>query len=574
MDNTINMKKIIYSFAIISSMFFTTACSDFFNPEASDVLVEDNYINDNTEVITGYLGVAATVQSVAEQTMFLEGLRGDFLEPTTNATREMWDIYNYQDLEGNTFASPKGYYNVIINANDYLSHLFVYREKDSTSVREATFKGLVSSVLRYKAWAYLQLAKIYGEAIYFDDPITSIGEINKYPMLGFDDLISKSIDLIETGVNGIDGKSSVIWTQELGRYYYNGVELTDGYLNMNCPPAEILLAELYLNKKDYQKVRDNCLALLNANCPYGRLRMNLNYYNAEWKNMFSRYTGTEDISIQVFDKNYGQVNNLYNYYSNSLGSKYYFRPTPTSILRFNSQYQDGDVVSGDIYRGENSTYKVVNNDTVVYKFIQTNPSTTAVYLKLYRASDLYMFLVEANIGLGRLQEALTFLNKGFRGVTLTILNNKFNAPYEDYPVSMHGGGKGENANAGVRGLVNLNAVGTFALSSPTALDSLTNMRRLDSLIIEEACMEFGGEGKALYTMNRIIRKWSNSADKSWASKWLNSANSNDAMLLWGSKMQTDWADKIGAKYKNGMGAEVSSKLKADLNNWFIKYNLK
>jgi hypothetical protein len=185
-----------------------------------------------------------------------------------------------------------------------------------------------------------------------------------------------------------------------------------------------------------------------------------------------------------------------------------------------------------------------------------------------------MFLVEANIGLGRLQEALTFLNKGFRGVTLTILNNKFNAPYEDYPVSMHGGGKGENANAGVRGLVNLNAVGTFALSSPTALDSLTNMRRLDSLIIEEACMEFGGEGKALYTMNRIIRKWSNSADKSWASKWLNSANSNDAMLLWGSKMQTDWADKIGAKYKNGMGAEVSSKLKADLNNWFIKYNLK
>ena len=573
MDNTINMKKIIYSFAIISSMFFTTACSDFFNPEASDVLVEDNYINDNTEVITGYLGVAATVQSVAEQTMFLEGLRGDFLEPTTNATREMWDIYNYQDLEGNTFASPKGYYNVIINANDYLSHLFAYRKKDSTSVRETTFKGLVSSVLRYKAWAYLQLAKIYGEAIYFDDPITSLGEIDKYPMLGFDDLISKSIDLIEIGVNGIDGKSSVIWTQELGRYYYNGVELTDGYLNMNCPPAEILLAELYLNKKDYQKVRDNCLALLNANCPNGRLRMDLNYYNAEWKDLFSRYTGTEDVSIQVFDKNYGQVNNLYDYYSNTLGSKYYFRPTSTSILRFKSQYQDGGVVSGDTYRGENSTYKVVNNDTVVYKFIQTNPSTTAVYLKLYRASDLYMFLVEANIGLGRLQEAVTFLNKGFRGVSLTIMNNKFNAPYEDYPVSMQGS-KSENTNAGVRGLVNLNAVGTFALSSPTALDSLTNMRRLDSLIIEEACMEFGGEGKALYTMNRIIRKWSNSADKSWASKWLNSANSNDAMLLWGSKMQTDWADKIGAKYKNGMGAEVSSKLKADLNNWFIKYNLK
>lgn len=550
-----------------------SSCSDFFNPEASDVLVENKYIKDYTEVITGYLGVAACVQDAADQSMFMEGLRGDFLEPTSSATREMWDIYNYRDLDNNTFASPKAYYKVIINANDYLKHLYEYRSKDSTSLRESTYKGLVAGVLRYKAWAYLQLAKNYGEAVYFDDPVTALGDLNKYPVLGFDDLITRCIDLIETGVNGINGKSNVVWTQELGRYYYNGIELSDGYINYACPPFEILLAELYLYKNEYQKVRDNCLALLNANCPNGKFRMDLNYYNAEWKDLFSRSTGTEDVSIQAYDMNYGQTNRLYNYYSNGLNGMYCFRPTSTSIKRFKRQFQDGGTVVSDIYRGENATYKVVNNDTVVYKFIQTNPSSVPVYIKLYRVSDLYMFLVEACVSLGRLTEAVTFLNKGLGGVSLTVTNNKFNAPFEDYPVSMQGSKNG-NTNTGIRGLVNLNPVGTFALSSPTALDTLTNMRKLDSLIVEESCMEFAGEGKAYFTMNRIVRKWSTGANNSWASKWINTANSAQAAQLWGAKVQNDWADKIGAKYKNGMGGEVSSKLKSDLGNWFMKYKLK
>lgn len=566
------MNKLIFSFVLLIDLLTFSACTDFFNPEASDVLVEENYINDNTEVITGYLGVAASVQTAAEQTMFMEGLRGDFLEPTAKATREMWDIYNYQNLEGNTFASPKPYYNVIINANDYLAHLFAYRSKDSTSVRKTTYEGLVSSVLRYKVWAYIQLAKVYGKAIYFDEPITALGDLDKYPVLGFDAVISKCVELLDIGVHGINGKNSVIWTQELGRYYYNGTELTDGYLNLNCPPAEILLAELYLYQNEFQKARDNCLALLNTNCPNGKLRMDLNYYNAEWKDLFSRYTGTEDICLQVYDKNYGQVNNLYDYYSNGLSGKYYFRPTTTAINRFKAQYQDGGVVKTDIYRGENSTYKVVNNDTIVYKFIQTNPASVPVYIKLYRVSDLYLMLVESLVGLGRFQEAVAFLNKGIGGVSLTITDNKFNAPFEDYPVSMQGSKNG-NTNTGVRGLVNLNVLGTFALTSPTALDTLSNMRKLDSLIIEEACLEFGGEGKALYTMNRILRKWSATSDNSWAAKWLSSPTSAGANLLWGRKVQDDWATKIGEKYKNGMGDEVTTKLKSDLNNWFLKYSL-
>ena len=209
------MKKLIYPIFILLSAVSLNSCSDFFNPDTSEILLEKNYVGDYTELYSGYMGLAANVKEVADQALFLEGLRGDFMEPTPNAPREIWDVYNHQSLDGNSFASPKGYYNVIMNANDYLAHIFAYRKKDSTSVTQADFNGMVGGAIRYKVWAYLQLAKIYGEAVYVDQPVTSYGEISKYPLLKFDDLISRCIDLVETGMNGINGKGNVNWISAL-----------------------------------------------------------------------------------------------------------------------------------------------------------------------------------------------------------------------------------------------------------------------------------------------------------------------------------------------------------------------
>lgn len=98
------MKKLIYSVLFIAAAFVFSACSDFFNPDTSEILLEKNYVGDYTELYSGYMGLAANVQNVADQASFMEGLRGDFLEPTSNAPREIWDLYNrdIDDLKGNT----------------------------------------------------------------------------------------------------------------------------------------------------------------------------------------------------------------------------------------------------------------------------------------------------------------------------------------------------------------------------------------------------------------------------------------------------------------------------------------
>ncbi|MCC8174335.1 MAG: hypothetical protein LIO65_08225 [Odoribacter sp.] len=44
---------------------------------------------------------------------------GDLIQPTDNAPDEMWDIFYYRATNGNSYASPQHFYNIIVNANDF-----------------------------------------------------------------------------------------------------------------------------------------------------------------------------------------------------------------------------------------------------------------------------------------------------------------------------------------------------------------------------------------------------------------------------------------------------------------------
>ncbi len=569
------MKKLLYSILSLGLMFTLSGCKDFFNPDTSEILLEKNYVGDYTELYSGFMGLAASVQAVSDQASFLEGLRGDLLEPTPNAPREIWSVYNHDDLTNNGFASPKGYYNVIMNANDYLEHIFAYRKKDSTSISSTTFKGLVGGALRYKAWAYLMLAKIYGEAVYFDEPVTSYGDISKYPVLKFDDLISKCIDLIEVGTNGIDGTGNVVWSTEL--FPGQGQSPTSLSWDRICPPKEVLLAELYLYKNDYQKVKDNCIAIIKRGGENeASYQLNLSEYNGEWKQFGYSFTRKEHICVQFYDYSLHQTNRYIDYYSSTYPNEYFLRPTTVAINRFATQTMAG--LPGDKYRGSGVTYNQQNGNTVLYKFLPANLSSDKIYtndvlISLYRAAEVHLFLVEALIGMGHFQEALAFLNDGV-GSYYNAKLGQFNPPFSDYPSCLYRtSSTSEMANRGIRGRVGLDAVGNFAINSASAMDTLVNMRRLDSLVVEETCLEFAGEGKAYYAMNRMARRWSATSDRSWASHWIGLTGSDNPGNLWGSSVQDTWADKIGAKYTNGNGTAVSSSLKASLDNWFIHYKI-
>ncbi len=538
---------IIHRFFGLICLLGFTQCESYFNPDANDILLDEEYIGNTNELYSGYMGIAAKVQSVGDHAIFLSELRGDFLEPTENAPQELWDIYNHTATEDNEFIDPSGYYDVISNANNYIEKAFEYREENPRAVDESEFESLVSGAIRFKVWAYLMLGKIYGEAVYLDEPLTEFKDLSQYPTMGLDELIGQLINLMESGVNGINGKQVLNWAELL----FPGVNTSaqDLTWNMICPSPEPLLMELYLWNGDYQKVVDLAMPYIYDNGTK-RYKLSNEDYNGEWIQFFYRdpITKTRElINVVPYDYQRHQTNSLIDFFSNTEPSEYYLRPTEAAMSRFERQVRQDGITIGDQYRGNNYTYWQQNGDWVVRKFSRAHESQSMihkndVHISLYRAADVHLFLTEALNQMELFREAEAFLNDGVQN---------YLSRYSDdlrYPLDNEVYNSAINSNWGVRRRIDLGPVYPEGLSredleTPEEVEAYK--KGLDSLLIEETCMESAGEARSYFAMIRMARRW------------------NDPSML---------ADRVSAKYPAGK-AEGIRQLLMNQENWFVQFDL-
>jgi hypothetical protein len=552
------MKKLFKYFAIALIVLSASSCEDFFNPGSDSTLLEKDYIGNFTELYAGYMGIAAKVQIVADKSIYLEGLRGDFLEPTTNAPQDFWDVYNYSEkLDNNKLADPKDYYAVIMNANDYIEHSKKYMMDNLDALNSESYFALFSGAIRYKVWAYLMLGKLYGEAIYFSEPVKEYQDIKKFPKLHLDELIDTCIQLMEVGIEGINGHGEVKWSTEL--FPGQSVGSNETQWDRICPSPESLLAELYLWKGDYQSAWNNCVDQIVAGRIDGsNYLISLSEYGAEWVKIFRGFVRQEHIAAAFYNYEQKQTNHVIEYFSDRAPNLYYMRPTQVAMDRFLGQKNE-EGTTGDFYRGLDKTFHMENNDWLVWKFVSdAHSSSEKIYkseliVPLYRASDIHLMLIEALSGMSRFEEAYHILNKGFitganawNGTT-----QSFNPPFDQYPSTIYTSSN-EGYMQGIRGRVStgsahLRNVGDSLLLSKLMTDD-AKRKLLDSLVIEELGLESAGEGRAYFAMVR-------------------------AAMRWGEAERSVWAAKVAAKYPDG-GEAIKAKLETDIKNWFIKYDLK
>ena len=189
------MKRKLYQISALLLMMLTTvmisSCSDFFDPDTDDELNGEDYISSNTEMYTGFLGLMTKMQAVGDKEILLTDTRAELLEPTEDSNPELISLYNYDtDLQGNSYADPSGYYEVVIACNDYLAKMGDYR--NNPDVDDEIWQNLVSSAIRIKVWAYKTIGEIYGKAVWFDDPIakvTDITEANGFKLMDMNQLM-------------------------------------------------------------------------------------------------------------------------------------------------------------------------------------------------------------------------------------------------------------------------------------------------------------------------------------------------------------------------------------------------
>ena len=554
------MKNIINKFtaAIVASLLLVS-CTD----DTTDVLDESTYPQTISELYAGLWGCASTVADVADQALIIEALRGNLAQPTSNAGTELWDIYEYRDLNGNSLVDPAGYYRIIMNVNDYVAHVNAFRQENPTALNFEEMYGVsfdmyISTAIRYKVWAYLMLGKIYGEAVYFDDPLKEYQDIKNYPTLNFEQIIEKCMQLMTTGMYGVDGMQMTRWRTFLFPSTTGEEEGLMRYDRYQFTPYT-LLAELYLwkaalspNPNDYKQAAINAMTeITNGGYTSGAENYLLSLrgaYGSNFKNAIHTYYRWEDVTMASYNPRVGESNRLEDYASNVAPYSYYVMPTDDARARFDTTYIANSDQQYRDNRGSGRTFsEATPGQYVLTKWINGSSQTSETIIAIYRASNLHLMLCEALSGVARfttdetqrhalIEAALALINGGIGSYwnastgayaedsCFDILYDIFGkgSTASPYLANLYRGGTHENSasqyiNRGVRGRVDMLYVGDSILVK----DELTNdylytpeqqCWKLDSLIAEENFFELSGEGHVMFTMHRIKRSYAGAHD--------------------------------------------------------------
>jgi hypothetical protein len=580
---------------IICSLFLSmtlASCDDFFSPETEDALSSDDYLSSLTQMANGYLGVLTSMQTVGDKEIYITDTRGDMLEPTEQCIAPLIALYNYvDDLSGNAYADPAGYYDVIIACNDYLYKMQEFRAKYPELVDETDyFPGLYASAIRVKAWAYMTLAEIYGQALWFDDPIHAskdVNDTNVFTLMQTQEIVQKCISMLNTDVT-LDSKMTISPKEKFSWISWVDVEHVTAvaqssyrYWDMMTPDFEPLMGKLQLwNAACLQ--RDGHIA--EANAAYEAVLDNLlpylQKYWAQYSHYWKRCPTTpghlsafwnnatpyqeEVVSAIIYDYTKNQTNKLLYHFSNEYPNKYLLRSNEACRERYTDPTFNPSMGEGDKRLG--LTTKEVNGQWCISKYrpnanVRANAYQDDVHIYTFRCSELFLWIAEALNHLGRYEAMNRVINTGFAATDYDMLMHLQNEEWDEVSEANQKEFKGFDSYwaipssvdkygtyTGFRGcLDNLLPVDVWTEMGHTAEEA---QRHNDDLLAKEWTLEFPAEGKTYPNLIRFAERYNDPA-----------IVSDIVTLKYGDKASTIAAKIQGTNLNGTKGYYVPWKLK-------------
>ena len=175
------MKTKIYLFLILTLILTLHSCEKFFNPDLGIVLDENDIFTEFNDFRTAGLGLYGIQQELAEQIFILGEVRGDLVEITGNADRDLTEVNNFNISPENRYASPENFYKLIVNCNNLINKIVIKKPSVLDLKAEPdNYDRLYGEVQCMRAWAYFNAARIYGEVPYIYPGIQSMDDIEEY----------------------------------------------------------------------------------------------------------------------------------------------------------------------------------------------------------------------------------------------------------------------------------------------------------------------------------------------------------------------------------------------------------
>ena len=168
------MKKNLFIIAALFGMLFgATSCQDMLETE-SNRQIFDPQLDQKTDSMFYTLGILKGVQQAIDQYVLINEMRGDLTQVNKYTQADLRELANFSATAVNKYDSAYVFYRIINNCNYFIAH------RDTSLLTGSRKVAIPEYVQAYsiRAWAYLQLAKIYGSVPFYTDPITSISEAN------------------------------------------------------------------------------------------------------------------------------------------------------------------------------------------------------------------------------------------------------------------------------------------------------------------------------------------------------------------------------------------------------------
>ncbi len=456
---------------LLGAGMLSTSCEDMFTPDNS--LVETNMTPQDT--VFQIMGIVRSMEKVVDKSIVLGDVRADLVDVTSennpNAPTDIQQISKNQISEDNTYNSPADFYSVINSCNVYLAYVDSLLEtKGKKKYREE-----VIAAKTFRAWAYLELAKIYGEVPFFTEPLltASAGDAVLADAGSRKNLVDICNVMIDDQREGLGIYKGIDENNELLPYYstdYESIPYRKFFI-----PLRLMLAELYLyrgsythNKADFREAAilyHDFLTFTNEehNMYYSRSTWNRtgSNFDTSYRNNFIygrnlnnditlipmdtiSYNGVTTDIRSVFNGQYGSnVNNYYPYVSASNGllelsqSQLYFDYVENSSTDYYTEVKPRDksyyTVSknnpewdmGDLRFRSNIDLEEKKEDRhpeynslypQIYKYtdgsVNVNGDERPYYIRLYRLSTIYLHFAEALNRAGFPETAFAVLKYG------------------------------------------------------------------------------------------------------------------------------------------------------------------
>ena len=242
------MKKIAIIISVLCVICGFFSCSDMLENDNSRQ-VFDPELNAKTDSVFYALGILQGMQALADQYVFQGEMRGDLTSTTAYTDNNLRQLANFTADGTNRYDSAYVYYRVINNCNYYIAH----RDTTLRNGAELVVMKEYAAIKAIRAWAYMQLGRIYEKVPFTLEPLTQISQIDNG---GFEELtLAQMVDRLAPDLEQYTGYS-------VPDYGKSTPTASAFAVDKILIPVDIVLGDMYLETEQFDKAASHYVTYL------------------------------------------------------------------------------------------------------------------------------------------------------------------------------------------------------------------------------------------------------------------------------------------------------------------------